>query len=427
MSLHPAFDFEESTGGISAYRHRENGLQVLLCPLRAAPVATFMLTYRVGSRNEVAGLTGATHFLEHLMFKGTERFQKAKGTSVFQTLQRVGAQVNATTWLDRTNYFAVVPAEHLSLAVEIEADRMRGLLLREEDVASEKTVILNELDRGLNEPIRRLFQAVWAAAYVAHPYHHPTIGWRSDVEAVTPEGLRSFYDAFYWPDNATATFVGSFDEAEALALVDQQFGGIARAPKPWPEVVTREPEQRGERRVIVKQAAPLGTLMLGWKCPPATHPDADALAVLFMLLTHGRTSRLYRALTDAGRTTFVGGTSSRLRDPGLAFLYAQPTPGTSLDAVEGWLRAEVQRVRDEGVGDEELERARKGVEAQEAYARDGAYAVAGQLNESIAAGDWRLFATALQRVHAVTADDVQRVARTYLHDDALTVGLHLPA
>ena len=346
---HPAFVATDALGGIRAFRHRPTGLRVLVMEQPGSPVATFMVTYRVGSRNEGLGLTGATHFLEHLMFKGTERFNAEAGTSVFQALQSLGAQVNATTWLDRTNYFAVLPAEHLALAVEIEADRMRGARLSDADVASEKTVILNELDRGDNDPFRRLYHLVWASAYLAHPYGHPTIGWRSDVEAVTASGLRGFYDAFYWPENATATVIGGVETADALGLVDRHFAAIGRPEAPVPDVVTREPEQVGERRVVLRQAAQLGTLVMGWKTPEATHADADALALLAALLATGKTSRLHRALVDDGMATFVGASASRLRDPGLFAAYAQPVPGVTLDALEASIRAEIARVAEDGV------------------------------------------------------------------------------
>lgn len=425
-SPHPAFAFEDASGGVRAFRHRANGLQVLVLAQPESPVATFMLTYRVGSRNEGLGLTGATHFLEHLMFKGTARFHKDAGTSVFQTLQRHGAQVNATTWLDRTNYYTLLPVHRLEAAIEVEADRMRGLRLDAADVASEKTVILNELDRGENDPVRRLYHLVWSTAFQAHPYGHPTIGWKSDVEAVTPEALRGFYDAFYWPDNATATVIGGVDEAEALALVDRHFGALPPAPTPLPDVATREPEQSGERRVRHRQAAQLGTVVLGWKAPPGLHADADALAVLALLLTSGKASRLHRALVDAALATYVGGGASRLRDPGLFTLYAGLAPGATHEAVEAILRAEAQRIAREGVEAGELARALALVRAHDAYARDGAFAAASALNEAIACGDWRLFTTAQERLARVTAEDVQRVASTYLVDDALTVGHHLP-
>lgn len=426
VSPHPAFDFEEASGGVHAFRHRANGLRVLVLEQPGSPVVTFMLTYRVGSRNEGLGLTGATHFLEHLMFKGTDRFNKAAGSSVFQALQKHGAQVNATTWLDRTNYYALLPAVEIERAVEIEADRMRGLRLAPDDVASEKTVILNELDRGENDPVRRLYHLVWATAFQAHPYGHPTIGWKSDVEAVTPEGLRSFYDAFYWPDNATATVIGGVSEAEALAMVERHFGAIPPAPTPIPDVYTREPVQAGERRVVLRQEAQLGTVVLGWKTPSGLHADADALAVLALVLTAGKSSRLHRALVDATLATYVGGSASRLRDPGLFTLYAGLAPGKSHAEVEQTVRQEVRRVADEGVSGEELKRALALVRAHEAYARDGAFAAASALNEAIACGDWKLFTTAEARLARISPADVQRVAQAYFVDDALTVGHHLP-
>lgn len=426
-SPHPAFDAGDALGGIASFKHRATGLDVLVMEQPGSPVATFMVTYRVGSRNEGPGLTGATHFLEHLMFKGTERFNPASGSSVFNVLQSLGAQVNATTWLDRTNYFAVLPAEHLERAVEVEFDRMRGALLTDEAVASEKTVILNELDRGENDPFRRLYHLVWATAFLAHPYGHPTIGWRSDVEAVTAAGLRGFYDAFYWPTNATATVIGGVSTAAALDLVDRHVAAVGIAVSDVPEVVTREPEQQGERRVVLRHPAQLSTLVLGWKAPEATHPDADALAVLAALLGSGKSSRLHRALVDTARATFASSSASRLRDPGLFVVYAQPAPGVEIDEIEQTIRSEVRRVAEDGVSEAELDRVRGMVKASEAYARDGAYAAASALNEAIAAGDWRLFVTARARLDAVTPADVQRVAAAYLTDDRLTVGHHLPS
>ncbi|RMH65805.1 MAG: insulinase family protein [Bacteroidetes bacterium] len=423
---HDAFEFVEASGGIEAYRLPANGLDVLLLNQAAAPVVTFMVTYRVGSRNEVPGHTGATHFLEHLMFKGTERFNKRRGTSVFNVLQRVGAQVNATTWLDRTNYYELLPREHLALAVEIEADRMRGALIDPDEMERERTVILNEFDRGQNEPMRNLYHAVWSAAFVAHPYHHPTIGWRSDIETVTPGGLRHYYDTFYWPNNATLSIIGDFDPAEALDLVARHFGPIPASPAPIPEVRTREPEQRGERRLIVRQAGQLGMLMVAFKAPAALEADTDALNVLATILTAGKGSRLYRRLTDAGLTTSVFAATSRLRDPGLFYLFASLAPGHGHADVEAVLLNELETIKDDGVSEDEVRRAQRQLHAQEAFGRDGPFSVASQLNEAIAAGDWTLYTTYLDRIRRVTPEAVQQVARTYLLEDRRTVGWYVP-
>jgi zinc protease len=411
---------------------------VLLLRQPAAPVVAFQVTYRVGSRNEGAGLTGATHLLEHLMFKGTERFNRDRGTSVFQRLQAVGGQVNATTWYDRTNYYAVLPAEHLGRAVEVEADRMRGARVRDEDLASERTVVLNELDRSENVPTRRLLWAVHATAFHAHPYGHPVIGWRSDVETVTAAGLRHFYDTYYWPSRAAASVVGAFEPAEALALVDRHFGaipggpeGAAGAPEPLvhrgpDEAVTQEPEQRGERRVTVRQAGELGSVLLSYKGPRGLGPDADALDVLAQALGTGKASRLYRRLVDRGLATSAGAHFPRLRDPGLFSLYATLAPGVEHGAVEAELRAALADVADGGLAAPELARARRQVLADEAFGRDGPYAAATQLNEAVAVGDWTLFTTYQDRIGAVSAEAVREAAARLADDDRLTAGWYVP-
>jgi len=421
-----AFTFVESSQDIECYRLEDNGLRVLLLPQDGAPVATSMVTYHVGSRNERTGHTGATHMLEHLMFKGTERFHKRKGTSIFETLQRVGAEVNASTWVDRTNYYEMLPTEHLPLAFDIEADRMRNALIDPQDLESERTVILNERDRNQNDPVSRLFDEVWGAAFVAHPYHHPTIGWRSDIEDMTAEDLRSFYDTYYWPNNATLSIVGQFDRRETLEEVADQFGRLDAANHEIPQVTTDEPEQTGQRRVTVKQDGQLGALLMGYKSPPATNPDSDALDVLARILASGKGSRLFRRCTDRGLTSDVFGVNFRLRDPSLFSVFAYLAPETEHEEVEEAIRDEIESIRAEGVTQEELDRARTQLRAQTAFDRDGSMRVASQLNEALAAGDWKLYTQYLDRLAEVTTDDVQRVAQIYLQDDTSTIGWYVP-
>lgn len=435
---HPAFEYVRESGGVEEYRHRENGLTALLLPESAAPVVAFQVTYRVGSRNEGAGLTGATHLLEHLMFKGTERFNRDLETSVFQVLQSVGGQINATTWYDRTNYYVLLPSEHLELAIEIEADRMRGARVSDDDLASERTVVLNELDRGENEAMRKLIHGVYATAFQAHPYGHPVIGWRSDVETVTADGLRHFYDTYYWPQNATASVVGAFGRADVLDLLAEHFGPIPGGPEAAPDApeplvhrapddaVTREPEQRGERRLIVRQAGELGAVVLAYKAPAGLDADADALDVLVQALAAGKSSRLYRRLTDRGLTTSAFAYFPRLRDPGLFMLYGTLSPDTDHATVEAELKAVLAEIAGGGLSDDELARARRQVVAEEAFNRDGPFAVVAQLNEAIAVGDWTLFSTFRDRIEAVTAAAVQAAAARLVTDDRLTVGWYVP-
>src|ERR1044071_1463744 len=219
-------EFVAEEEGVREFR-LANGLKLLLAETRVAPVATFLVLYRVGSRNEAVGHTGATHLLEHMLFKGTPTFNKAKGTQVAATLQKIGADFNATTWYDRTNYFQTVPSDQIELAVRLEADRMRNSFIADEDRQSEMTVVRNELERGQNEPTEVLDEAVYAAAFREHPYHHPTIGWRADVEGVPTSRLKEFYDTFYHPNNATAIVVGDFEREAALKLIQEHFGAYS--------------------------------------------------------------------------------------------------------------------------------------------------------------------------------------------------------
>ncbi|PIQ63618.1 MAG: peptidase M16 [Bacteroidetes bacterium CG12_big_fil_rev_8_21_14_0_65_60_17] len=422
----PGMEFMEECGGIDCYRLVSNGLQVLLLPRRMAPVATCMITYRVGSRHERTGETGATHFLEHMMFKGTEKYNRDRGTSVFNLLQSVGAQVNATTWMDRTNYYALLPREHVSTVIEVEADRMRGLLLREEDVASEKTVILNEFDRGENEPFRKLYQAVWAAAFEAHTYHHATIGWRRDIEQVTAARLRSFYDRYYWPENAVLSMIGDFDETNVLADICRSFGSIGRGAEPLPDVHAVEPEQRGPRRVVVRMQGDVPILLMGWKAFPARDERSVALELAAQILSGGRTTRLYRGLVKKGLATAQQAIFTPLHDPGLFMIYASPGAGTPVEDVERAVDEELERLVTDGPGAEEMTRALTGLEAAFAYSTDGSYSTAAALNEAIASGDWRRFATWLDVARSCTAEQIRLALADVIHLDRQTVGVFEP-
>ena len=420
------FTFKQTLGGMTEYQLDANGLRVLLKADKSAPVVTFMVTYHVGSRNEVTGTTGATHLLEHLMFKGTERFNRSKGTGFDQVLERVGAETNATTWLDRTNYFATVPTNALPLLVEIEADRMRNLSLIEEDRRPEMTVVRNEFERGENNPIGALDKELWAAAFQAHPYHHDTIGWRSDIEKVPITKLREFYDTFYWPNNATVTVIGNFEPALALEAIKQHYGAIPKAPHAFPEVYTEEPEQSGPRRVMVRRAGELGVVALAYKIPQGTHADFPAIEVLSAILTQGKTSRCYRALTDKNLTLEVDAQTSFTRDPSLHTTYAVLANGAKHEDVEKRLVAEIERVKKDGVTAIEVETAAAGLLTEQAFARDGSFAQAQAINECIAVGDWTLFVSLGDKIKAVTPSDVQRVAIKYFIEKHSVTGWFVP-
>ena len=420
------FEFIKESGGIKEYTMTSNGLRVLLKQDNTAPVATFMVTYEVGSRNEAIGYTGSTHLLEHLMFKGSRKFNTKKGNSVFQTLQSLGARMNATTWLDRTNYFAVLPSEHLETLIEIEADRMRNAYIKEEDRQSEMTVVRNEFERGQNSPSGVLDENIWATAYQAHPYHHSTIGWKEDIENVSIERLREFYDTFYWPNNATAIAIGDFTEKDALSMIKKHFGKIRKSTKPIPEVYTAEPKQEGIRTITLKRAGQQGIVGVAHKTPAATHPDAPAFMVLSSILSSGKNSRFYKNITDKGLTTSVYIWDSLFRDPGLFTVYANLSPDVDHKTVEKAVVDEYEKIKKDGVSDEEVKNAQTQLIASMKFRQDGSYAIASGLNEAIASGDWTLYTTYNKKIDTVTKEDVQRIVKEYFKEDLSTIGYFIP-
>ena len=420
------FTLEDRFDSITQWRHRANGLTVLVAPTPVAPVVGFAVVYRVGSRHEVAGHTGATHMLEHLMFKGSEGFNAERGTEIARTLHRVGASFNATTWLDRTAYFEVLPVEKLPVAVAIESDRMRRALIRDDDLESERTVVLNELDTGENEPMDLLMKGSFAHAFLEHPYHHPTIGWRGDVERMSATVLRTFYDTYYHPDNATVIVVGDIDEATALAEIEKGFGAIAPGPAVIPDPSIREGEQRGERRFIIERMGELGSLAMTWHIPDGLHEDMPALNVLTQAVSDGVTSRLYQRLVETNRCLGVHAFTFELHDPGVLQVIATLAPGVDHASVEAAIQDEIEALRAAPPASDELARAVTQTRTDLAFNRESPAQIIGGLTEAVAMGDWRRFPRELEAASAVTGEDVRRVAEEYLGDRNLTVGWFVP-
>ena len=420
------FSHVKSLGGIDEYRLDGNGLTVLLVPDHSAPVVTFEVTYQVGSRNEVTGTTGATHILEHMMFKGSDAFNDAKGNSIKQMLERVGGQFNASTSFDRTNYFATIGRESLESYIAIEADRMRHLWLREADRQAEMTVVRNEYERGKNDPESVLLEEVTEAAYVALPYHHPTIGWKSDIEHVPLAKLREFYDTFYWPNNATLTVVGDIETDAVLGLIKKYYGVYPHSPAPIPPIYTEEPAQSGERRVVVKRPGELGSIIVAHKVPNGRDADQAALEMLDAILSSGKNARLYRSIVDQGLALSAGAGTDVHRDLSLHTMFAALTPGTTHEQLERALLAELNKIKTSGVTAAEVAAVKQQFIAEDAYKRDGTAAVASELSEWIGVGDWTLYVTFPQKVQLVTPADVQRVARQYFGADQSTTGWFVP-
>ena len=417
------FEFVKESGGIKEYTMTSNGLTVLIKEDKTAPVATFMVTYRVGSVNEATGHTGATHLLEHLMFKGSKNYRNGKADVI---LDSVGARTNATTWTDRTNYFGTLPSKHLETIIKIEADRMRGAIIVEEDRQSEMTVVRNEFERGENNPQRVLDQHIWSMAFQAHPYHHSTIGWKSDIENMPIEKLKEFYDVYYWPNNATVSIVGDVETKEGLALVKKYFGKIRRSKHEIPTVYTTEPEQEGQRRVMLNRAGQQGVVGVAFKSPSVTDEDMAPMIVLGQILGSGKNSRFYKQITDKGLVTSISASPSKFKYEGLFEIYASLTPGTEHKKVEKLIIEELEKVKNSGVKEKELQKAKTKLITSRLFSQDGSYATASGLNEAIAGGDWTLYTNYGEKINKVTLEDIKRVANKYLVKQKSTVGYFIP-
>ena len=421
------FDFVEEKAGVRCFKMLSNGLEVLLLKDQIAPVVGFQITYHVGSRNEATGHTGATHLLEHLMFKGSKNFNKEAGNNI-DTMERYGAILNATTWLDRTNYYMILPKDHLDKIIAIEADRMRDAFIAEKDRQDEMPVVRNEFEQGENNPISALCKQIFATVYQAHPYHHDTIGWRSDIENVSIERLQQFYRDFYWPNNATITVVGDFDESTVLNSLQASFGHIPASAESMPEIYTQEPEQEGERRLVLKRPAPgqAGGVCMTWRMCAGLDADYMPLSVLSHILSEGKSSRMHKALVDTGLALSYEIFVPALKDPGVFFIYINLAPGTTHAQAEMATYKVLEEVIANGVSQSEIAKAQRAVKVGHTFAADSIAARLSALNEAIAVGDWRFDLDYQDKFNKVTSADIQAVAKHYLREDWRTCGYFIP-
>jgi zinc protease len=408
--------------GITQYE-LDNGLQVLLYPDESRPTVTVNLTVYVGSRHEGYGETGMAHLLEHMLFKGTPTHK-----NIPKLLTEKGARFNGTTSLDRTNYYETLPAsdENLEFAIKLESDRMVNSYIKGEDLASEMTVVRNEFERGENSPSRILRQRMMASAFEWHNYGKSTIGNRSDIERVPLPRLRAFYRKYYQPDNAILVVAGQFDVARALALISEYFGAIPRPERELDKTYTDEPAQDGERSVTLRRVGDVAMAGLVYHVPAAAHPDFAAVDVLSYILAIEPAGRLYKALVETKiASTIVGGTYS-LHDPGIMVFYSQAVEKDNVTQVRDVMIAEIEKIGEEGVSDEEVQRVIQQIKKQREQTITNTSRVAIQLSEWASQGDWRLFFLYRDRVEKVTAEDVQRVAKQYMRPSNRTVGLFIP-
>ena len=399
-----------------------NGLKVLTRELHAAPVVTVWTWYRAGSRNERSGISGISHQVEHMMFKGTPSL---KPGDIDRLVQLAGGHHNAFTSFDSTAYYITLPSEHLETALRIEGDRMMNCTLDPQELAHEKGVVLSELQGRQNDPDELLEEAVRSVAFRVHPYRHPVVGWKSDVEAFRHDAVKEYYRTYYQPNNAVLVLVGDFQTDAVLALVRKYFGSLPAGPPP-PPVVSQEPLQKGERRLILKEPGPAALLQILYHTPPARHPDLYPLAVLDAILTTGNSSRLYLALVEtelaASETSYL----SRRLDAGWIMFYFTARDGVPHERIERAFGEAIERVQADPVSDFELQKAINQVRAELTFARGSVSGLARAIGSMEITVGYQEVETYLDKIRQVTAADVQRVARQYLTPDNRTVGWFLP-
>lgn len=403
-----------------------NGMKVLLAEIPKAPVATVQVWYKVGSRNEVMGRAGLSHMLEHMMFKGTAAHPKG---SFSRLIRKNGGIDNAFTGQDFTAYFENLAADRVELALTLEADRMQGLVLDHNEFQTERDVVKEERRlRSEDDPQGALVEALFAQAFQSHPYHWPVIGWFSDLDAMSLDDLQRHYDAFYSPNNAILVVAGDIKADSLIHTIKNLFEPIPKGPSPK-HVLSVEPEQRGERRFFLKREAQVPFVMMGFRVPNYSSEDAYALNLLESILSHGKSSRLYQSLIhDQNNSLAVGADYSLLQtDPGLFYFYSLVRPGTKVEAVEEALQREIARLQAEPPSELELQQAKNQIEASRTFEQDSNFRYAMLLgqSESIGAG-WRWLNEFIERIQAVTPQDIQRVAKRYLVPDNRTIGILIP-
>jgi zinc protease len=403
----------------------KNGMKILVQEDHSIPNVALYIFYRVGSRNERPGITGISHFFEHMMFNGAKKY----GPGEFdRAMEANGGSNNAYTSENVTVYQDWFPRSALDLIFDLEADRIQHLSFDPEIVESERGVIASERRNGVDaNNFGMLAEQLSAAAFTAHPYQWPVVGWMSDIEAWTLGDLKNHFKMGYSPSNATMVVTGDVTFDEIVALAQKFIEPIPSNPPP-PKVMTREPEQLGERRVVVRKFAQLPILMMAYHVPETAHPDYYALQALETVLFSGQSSRMYKRIVDKDQLALsVGGGGDWSFDPSVFTITAQPKAGVDPAAVEKAVYEELEKVKAESVTDEELEKAKN-------ILLSGFYrnikTISGRSNAigtyEVFFGDYRKLFTAADDFAKVTKADVQRVAKQYFGDRNRTVATLVP-
>ncbi len=400
----------------------DNGLVVLMKETHAAPVFTAQVWFKVGSRNEHVGITGISHMLEHMLFNSSKNYKKGEITRMIR--ERGGIE-NAATWTDFTYYWQLLSSENLDLSLRTLAERVGRALLLPEEFAKERTVVLSEMQGNENNPDWLIYRNLWASAFMASPYHWPTIGWQSDVENIDIKQLRTYYHTYYYPNNATLVLVGDFDSEKALPLIKKYFGAIKAHPLPRP-VYTTEPPQYGPRETVLRREGSAERIEMGYHIPALVDPDTYPLMVLDQVLSGGRSSRLYQALVETQLATSAWSSAGSRKDPALFMLGATARQGVHVDQLQKALQEQVEKAKSTQPTAEEMQAAKNQLEAYFVFQNDSVSDQGEQLGYYNTIADWRYLNTLIPKVKAVTPEQVQAVAKKYLTDDNVTVSKFIP-
>jgi zinc protease len=401
----------------------DNGLTLFVLPDHHLPIVSLQIHYKVGSRHELPGITGISHLFEHLMFRGTETLGPEEFSRI---LQAKGGEINAFTTRDHTSYFENLPAEHLELGLKLEADRLLHLKLDDDTFQPERQVVISERKlRSVDSPFGLVEEQVFATAYTQHPYSWPVVGWNQDLHRLTLSDCLAYYRSHYHPGKITVVIAGDAAPARARDLVDQYFGQIA-APPPVPEPEMAEPPQRGERRAILKKVSQVEALFAGFHVVGMDHPDLYPLTLLAVILSGGKASRFHQEFVRQGKAIALEAVLAPLpfsaQDPDLLVIEAVASPGKPLPELEQELWAALDRLQQDGVTPAELSRAKKLLRSQMVRALAHNFfrgLLVGLFH--LKTGKAQLANRILSSLEAVTADDILRVARTYLKEDNRTV------
>lgn len=401
---------------------KKNKLRVLLHHIPDTGVVTANIVYRVGSKYELPGYTGLAHMLEHMLFKPTSTDLANKRPASIMTLERyMGANINASTWKDRTNYYATIPTKLLQTLLQIQADQMQNVVLTDKNLAPELTTVLSEFDMYNSDPYFALVSAVSAVAYNHHPYRHETIGWRSDIEGFTAKKLKEFYHTYYQPQNATLLIIGDVTHQKALALVAKIFGPLKNTTMSLPILSIREPSQEGIRRTSVARPTTTNILSLSVKCSALGSIKWLETLVLFKLLADGTDSILYRALVDTGLITSVEYTIYPTAEPFLATLSFSLINKTSHSDIEKMVFTIINSLTARTLK-LPLKKTISQILYAEPFARDSSYSIACELMEYIATDDWTKWCQIEAQVKKITTKNLLALRDSLFRDTNLTIG-----